>query len=152
MRPSRPITEQPSREDWIRLAAYIDGEGSITIPSGKGSASALAVQVYNTDPRLSLWCRFIFGGSIGNQDRRGRRRKTLFRWSVSSSRAEWVVRNCIDFSLIKKEQMAIAIAFRETFRPRGGKAIPVEVAQQRADFSRAITDLKIHGVEAYMTQ
>ena len=64
---------EPTEMDYARLAAYIDGEGCITICVAHGNSHGrpwpneslyLNVSVHNTDPRLIDWCAERWGGRV----------------------------------------------------------------------------------------
>lgn len=114
--------ESIGHEDWIRLAAFIDGEGTIVISNGSAIYNkngrvylTLRVQISNTDIRLMQWLKSTFGGSISSIRPSTDRAKPAFIWTVGSMAAEAVVRGCRPFLLLKREQADIAISFRETF-------------------------------------
>jgi hypothetical protein len=133
-----------SEVNWARLAAFLDGEGSILIsrvrPSGRQAniSHALIVNVGNTDPRLIVWLRDTFGGWAGPQkaqkDRAERitSRKPRFIWVVNCQQAAYILEQCLPYFIIKKGQAEIGIAF-QTLRSRWrrGKKLPPEVIQQR---------------------
>jgi hypothetical protein len=110
------------------LAAYIDGEGCICIGlspvRGKPNWTphySLTVSVSNSDPRLPIWCRQIFGGYITNKEKktiRATSKRALFQWMCCSETAEWILRGCMPYFKIKREQAEIGLAFRETFPER----------------------------------
>src|SRR6266436_1261162 len=57
---------RPDSYDWARMAAYIDGEGSINLSPrrtnlGKTLTLCAKVVVTNTDFRLAKWCLDNFG-------------------------------------------------------------------------------------------
>ena len=122
----------PTEIAWAKLAAFIDGEGSIYITILKHRDPAvramrynqLVVSVTNTDPRLPLWCRDTFGcGSINKNrgnEKKDRGWKNGLSWRVYSKQAEWVIQNCLPHFVIKREQAEIALAYRKTFKHRGG--------------------------------
>lgn len=121
---SQVITQSPTREDWCRLAAYIDGEGCIDInirkprKPGWSPKHNLQLRITNTDPRLAQWLVKTFGGSYCASESSCRKlgaRHVLFQWDAASGRAEWILRSCIDLFIIKRHQAEIALAFRETF-------------------------------------
>ena len=66
----QPDLSQISQIDWARLAAYIDGEGCISIKSVAGYNAAarrvfyIDLAVTNTDVRLLSWLRSIFGAGF----------------------------------------------------------------------------------------
>ena len=117
----------PSNSDWLRLAAYIDGEGAILLNkfSTKSGRREMWIRVViaNTDPRLPKWCQDTFGGTFVAEKRsKNPKHSDCYRWHVSCTTAEWVLRNCLPFFLIKKEQAEIALKFQDTL---GGPGIPV---------------------------
>ena len=121
--------KKPTKTDWIRLAAFIDGEGTIAIKNlttKSGRYSQLFVAIANCDPRLPMWCHKKFGGLIYANDhnaarRRGKNWNRFYRWIQHSASAERLIRGCMPYFLIKKEQAAVALAYRETFLFKGGK-------------------------------
>jgi hypothetical protein len=108
---------QPSQLDWARLAAFIDGEGCIIITRAKPNHRQsnpqykLIISVYNTDPRLAPWIQERFGGYIfvGKGDSR---RKPRIVWQVTTKHAEEILRGCLDFFVLKREQAEVGLAFR----------------------------------------
>jgi hypothetical protein len=82
---------EPSQIDWARLAAFIDGEGCISISgpseSGKRTRSTyLLAKITNTDARLLEW--------VGNTLRM----------------ATEVLEGCLPYFIIKKEQAEVGLA------------------------------------------
>lgn len=117
-------TKQPTREDWIRLAAFIDGEGSILVNERNGDGrtnwgSYLRVVVCNTDPRLPRWLLETFGGTIAVQQRHHPNHRHVIKWHVSCRKAAEVLRGCLAFLLLKREQAEIGLAYQETLKGRG---------------------------------
>ena len=140
---------QPTRGDWIRLAAFVDGEGMIDIHEGVPKIRVrptpnlfLRVVILNTDPRLPLWCKGTFGGSVlpGGRPRKASHRPT-FVWAVSARQAARVVRGCLPHLLLKREQAEVALAFYETIG-RHGKPVSGEIIERRLDCRRLLSSLK----------
>jgi len=123
---SKPKVE-PTNEDWIKLAAFIDGEGSISIKNlttKTGRYSQLFVAIANTDPRLPMWCRDRFGGLLYGSDdnaKKSNKQRRFWRWITHSAQAESIIRGCLPHFLLKREQAEVALAYRKTFRFKGGK-------------------------------
>lgn len=124
----------PSEIQWAKLAAYIDGEGSINIVrvkrgEAKGERSSgrldfIFVTIVNTDPRLVVWCREVFGGKILQNPRKEENRakhKPCYEWKVGSNYAREILEGCLPHFIIKCEQAEIAIAFTKTLLRRGGQ-------------------------------
>jgi hypothetical protein len=130
----------PTRDDWIRLTAYIEGEGSIYIKPGRNRGgkkvyNALTIDVDNTDPRLPLWCQKTFGGSFRinySNQRLHKNSKPVATWRIHCKMAEEILKGCLEHFIIKKEQAEIALAYRATFRKRtrsfADNLTPAEIA------------------------
>ena len=136
----------PSRDDLVRAAAFIDGEGCICIKrhwpdrkGGRASRQILELSVVNTDIRLPMWFASTFGGTVCTFKRP--RVNHLFCWRVTNCRAEQVLKDCFEFFLIKREQAEIALQFRKLIRPRGSN-IPQSELDQREEFKQRLTLIK----------
>lgn len=152
----RPLQE-PSAIDWGMLSAYIDGEGTISISYHPVKDKphwtphySLIVSVANSDPRLLVWCRQTFGGFIGNREKKKIRvtsKKALFQWICHSEDAEWVLRGCLPYFKIKREQAEVGLAFRATFPERkygkGSKnGVPKDVIELRQLLKSQLSTMK----------
>lgn len=106
-------------EDWARLAAFIDGEGSIWIAkhvTTRKCSYHLVVRITNTDPRLFVWIGHRFGGigSFGIYKNNGfPSERMMQRWELCSSRAALILKGCLPYFVMKREQAELAIAFQE---------------------------------------
>lgn len=145
----------PVRTDWARLAAYIDGEGSIQIRLQEKARKRvtpvheLSITVCSTDPRLPQWCKELFGGSVTPR-RKENSKKQSFLWVCKSRKAEGILLRCKKFFLIKGEHAAIALAFRKSFSiaRNGHGPVPVEVVHEREDFRMKLSSLSMKGKRA----
>src|ERR1700687_3195181 len=121
------VTMEPTLQDWIKLAAFIDGEGTICIKplrTKTGRYSQLFVRIVNTDPRLPLWCKEHFGGLLYTSDsnpKRSSKWRRHFTWISHSAQAENIIRNCLPHFILKREQAEVALTYRKTFRVKGGR-------------------------------
>ena len=141
----------PSEMDWLRLAAFIDGEGSILMTerhykNKSWDSMYIRVVLCNTDPRMPKWCRDTFGGVfvLGDKRRKPNHRQS-YKWHVSTRHAEWVIRGCLPYFLIKREQAEVALAFQETVRKsRLGQpvTVPDEVKEKRREFKAQLHELR----------
>jgi hypothetical protein len=142
-----------TREDCIRMAAFIDGEGCIMISRGwrktksgkKNPVWIMEVSVVNTDPRLPKWCAEHFGGSLtlAKAEPKYKPSRPLFQWRASCVDAEMVLRACLEHFLIKREQAEIAIALRETLSRKYCRiGVPDAVNVQREEFATKLHLLK----------
>lgn len=150
----------PDSHDWARLAAYIDGEGSINLTPKKttnGSTSySSRVVVTNTDFRLAKWCSDIFGIRAHHKaawDPSGSRAinwKPCYFSQADSFRAAWVLRNCLPWFVLKREQAEVVLENQKSMRvdtwQRGsGVMLPENVLEFRADPKSRLTALNKRG-------
>ena len=137
---------EPTEVDWARLAAYIDGEGSIFIAKRTPRCLVLGVVVYNTDARLASWLKQTFGGSV-TQSLYGKREKFMFRWDARSRDAVSILEKALPYFIIKREQAEKALEFGELIRPRGfyriGNPASKEMLAAKAGIKQQLTDMKV---------
>jgi hypothetical protein len=100
--------------DWARLAAYIDGEGSIQIrPHRARSNHALNISITNTDYRLLVWLESNFGGKIYKVvGCKTTTKKHVWRWEARAAGCRPILEGCLPYFIVKREQAEIAIAFK----------------------------------------
>lgn len=109
--------ETVSEIDWARLAAFIDGEGTITIASSprRGRAACdqheLKLTIANTSLLLFKWIIGTFGGRT--RTCQYNTRLPINFWIVNELQSEEIIRRCLPYFIIKREQAEIALAFRE---------------------------------------
>lgn len=114
----RPIEDM----EWLRMATLLDTEGSIQIKKllaavkyGCRQANhQLQVTVTNTDPRIPIWCKSVFGGSISFRKPPKSHHRRIYRWSAGTARGQAVLIGCLPYFLIKRNQAEVAIAYRDT--------------------------------------
>jgi hypothetical protein len=139
--------------DWARLAAYIDGEGSITIASVRGArpdsrrVMYVNVAVANTDIRLLEWLRNTFGGTISKFRHKSEHVKwaQAYVWTVGSRHASALLDRCLPYFIIKREQAEIALAFQRTIltdRRYGCKGRPLELIAAQEQLRQDLSTLK----------
>jgi hypothetical protein len=122
-----------SEIDWARLAAYIDGEGTIRIDVQKASPGnggysrhLLEVRVYNCDPRLIVWCKQTFGGGNVKPVRKANPKPTWKKelvWYVGGKEAEAILLGCFPYFIIKQKHAHVALAFRQLIGKTGQKVL-----------------------------
>jgi hypothetical protein len=142
----------PTEIDWARLAAYIDGEGSIYITEstrrrpGRADHRVMAVTicVVNTDPRLIRWCKENFGGNTGVMHKKVKRHRTSWAWRIASGSAVNVLKGCYQYFIVKKEQADLAIAFQETVKYRKGRPHKSETWESRAAIKLQLSKIKTY--------
>ena len=154
----------PTEMDWARLAAFIDGEGSISLcprhtPKMKSITFCGKVVVTNTDFRLAKWCMDVFGmrtyeREFVSQKEQALERnwKTCFYAQALGFRATWILRNCLPWFLLKRSQAEVVIEHQKTtsvdYWQRGGShatQTPVEVLKFRFELKQKLSDLNRRG-------
>lgn len=133
-----PVKSSPTDIDWARLAVLIDGEGYIGIGTAFSKKKKWArpylyldVRVTNTDPRIVDWCAATFGGKVYlNRRKEGQEKwSNAFHWAISCNKAEAILRGCLPYFLMKREQAEVALAFQATIdraKSNGCKGVPTE--------------------------
>lgn len=111
---------KPTVYDWVRMAAFLDGEGHMNInpiPRRNNMGPRLQVRILigNTDPRLPVWLRDTFGGNIvlRNSQKYNPRAKQAYIWSCTAGRAAWILYNCAPWFLLKEAQAKLLIQLQE---------------------------------------
>lgn len=148
----------PTPMDWAKLAAFIDGEGSVLINTQKrGGTEArgfyLRIMVANTDVRLPVWLKDTFGGSYKDANSEkyyvGKNWRRCYHWGASAHRAAWILFNCLPHFIIKREQAELGISLQESlskFTRGPGKRISPELHAERKDLKRRLLLMKARGV------
>lgn len=142
--------KDPTNLDWARLAAYIDGEGCISIveirPTTKrpNTSFRLTVDISNTDPRLMQYLTLNFGGTTIADTRNPKAKKTCFRWAVVEQKAEKILIGALPYFVIKREQAEIALAYRRAIRNGRGSGFKLETSEieARRSLSNRLKELK----------
>jgi hypothetical protein len=142
----RPIEEM----EWLRMATLLDTEGSIQIKKSMSAMNfgcrvpnhTLLVTVTNTDPRIPLWCKSVFGGAVSFRRPPKQHHRSIYRWAVGCAHAAAVLSGCLPYFLIKRNQAEIAIASRDTVRNVGGKGHSKETLRIREAAYLKLQDAK----------
>lgn len=132
-------------EDWARLAAYIDGEGCMSITfrteNGRRLPGQLIMSVANTDPRLARWLlRFGVGHVVSKYRANAKATRPFYTWRVASRQAAAIIERCLPFFVIKREQAEIAIAYQALKKQRSG--ISDELMQQQVGLIGEMRELR----------
>jgi len=132
-----------SEVDWARLAAYIDGEGTIYINRSRPRDAhlnvmyMLSVLITNSSFPLLNWLQKTFGGSLYDKNFHGKNplgHRPMKTWHVNEGQASTILQRCLPYFIVKKQQAEIGIAFRE-LKSRGKRGVvvpPQDMAQREA--------------------
>lgn len=139
----------PTDIDWAQLASFIDGEGSIRINEVPYDRARkiyyncnLHVFISNTDIRLMNHFKSLFGGSIHVGNHKTNNHRTCYKWCVAAKKAEAILKGCLPYFIIKREQAEVALAFRATIITNNSNPISDSVKEQRHEFARELSALK----------
>lgn len=133
--------------DWVRLAAFIDGEGSILLNRFGGRKKNqkrmwIRVTVVNTDLRMLEWIANMFGGNIsGHGARSSQKHRKTYYWGVSCTQAAQILEGCMPYFLVKREQAEIVLMFQDTVRGPG-HPVTQELQDRREEMRRRLHDMK----------
>jgi len=128
-------------------AGILDGEGCIGIygRAGRRTDGGLGlhalVSVGNTDFRMILKLKDLFGGNISSLQRDSRpNRRAAITWRTSGRHAGRVLERVLPFLVVKREQAEVALAFIATMR-MGGR-LSQEVKDERDHLRTKAQSLK----------
>lgn len=140
-----------AKVDWARLAAFIDGEGSICIKGFKnaygGARHQPLIQITNTDESLSLWLTETFGvGHIQARKRVGKW-SVSYDWNVRGRTAVAILKHCLPYFVIKHDQAAVIMRFDSLGYYRCGRGVRLnpELTRKREELKTELHGLKKRG-------
>lgn len=137
--------------DLARLAAFIDGEGCISVKQngqgrwGNGRQHILRLVIANTDIRLVSWLTSTFGVGCVYRRKRSSWTKSLHYWELNGKKAAHLISECYPFLLIKKEQADIALAFQSLLNHQNdgrGAKLSLEEINKRDELKSRLSLLK----------
>lgn len=146
----------PQPTDWARLAAFLDGEGYLGLIcknqlSQKGDRrvriKVAEVRIINTNILLMEWLQRTFGGKVRLKSLRkdmGHRRP-CHDWVASYPDIDNILRSCMPYFVIKREQAEIILALRALVQRKAWKGARVSeeehaVRQKMADRIKALNN------------
>jgi hypothetical protein len=151
----RELIAKVSDTDIARLAAFIDGEGSINInqrnKSGRMQTPQLSLNLVITNTHIGFinWLKRTFDGSVyftTNDPTKHLGKKQIMRWQVNERMAAIILTRCLQYMLIKKEQAELALVFMETKkRPSAyvGRAVSGRLSATRLTDSEVATRVEL---------
>lgn len=141
---------EPTVLDWARLAAFLDGEGCITLCNRTGCTRVQGRRVYvsvaNTDVRLICWLKDTFGGNVrphSSTHANSMNAKPLFVWEASTrDRMQKVLESALPYFIIKREQAEIALAYLRLNRIHHCYRRPV-TQEEEAERNKLFTRIRV---------
>lgn len=136
--------------DLAWAAGIVDGEGSINLIKmkrydsyGTGLTFDLRLDVGNTDPRMLVRLKDIFGGSISSNLKARPNRKPTFCWHLHGAKAAEAIQLMRPYLVIKGEQADLALISRQFVRHnKKCDAAGLEKTYKMAACSEMLKDLK----------
>jgi hypothetical protein len=143
------LNKKPTVYDWCRLAAFLDGEGSLGL-SKNSKRTLTRLSVTGTSEDLILWLVETFGGAFHERGewKKNSNWSVAYNWSCSAARAAWILWNCKPWFIIKGKQAELLLEYQNsvdnTVQNRY-KLLPNEIKEWRDMISKEITKLNARG-------
>ncbi|MFY4731335.1 hypothetical protein [Nitrospira sp. BLG_2] len=124
-------------------AGLFDGEGCVATYTKKNRVQfSYAANIANTDYRVLAWLLDKFGGKVtkrGGVRASNQRHKECYVWYVMNGRAAAFMAAVRPYTVIKSEQIDLALELRTTCRfDLRGQVIPPDVLERRRDIMQRI--------------
>ncbi|MCK4329802.1 hypothetical protein KAX02_08160 [candidate division WOR-3 bacterium] len=134
------------------LAAFVDGEGTISIgksllSNGKYSYYQQLI-VSNSDVRLIDWTVDNFGGTFPKAQKLTDNRKDTYKWTLSSYKSYKMIKKIRPYLILKQEQADCAIELYEKVTKRhyhGSNPMPDYKRKLAEELFQRCKELKIIG-------
>ena len=129
------------------LAGFVDADGCIAITkSTKGKYGYCGLSVHITQTKrevLDYWQRKVGLGGIYIMCKGGDSANTSFQWVIYGKEAEEFIVSILQHLILKRRQADIALVFRKTIGPQGGKGgrLPPHILRKREECRKAIARL-----------
>jgi hypothetical protein len=141
----------PTEIDYARLAALIDGEGCIGIGKYQYRAKhspryTVRCSIYNTDVRMVMWVRDLFGGKLRGRHRQ-KNTKPCYEWHQEGPALTAILEKCLPYFLIKRTQAEHLIELQKLQKRRGGrnpmlKVTPPDILTKKEALYRGLQTVK----------
>lgn len=144
---------KPTVYDWVRIAAFIDGEGHLDINHCNNwkRSDVTRVIISNTHAGLPTWLVRTFGGTITMRVHKNPKWKAQYIWSCASARAAWIIHNALPWLIIKHEQGKLLLELQDeldqTKQSRNHRGITAESFALRERISADLKKLNAKGPE-----
>lgn len=133
------------------IAGFFDGEGMVRLNKTnikERSYYSLQVVIVNTDLEPLIQIQELYGGTIAERIKGKSHHKTSYRWRATANDAERFLREIRPYTIVKNEQMDVALGFQESIRalPKryGGRysKTPLSEIKRRDDIFMKLKELK----------
>ena len=133
--------QPPTDTDWAYLAAYIDGEGCVTI-NQHGSCQ---LEIASVSPHVLDWIADTFGGTVGRLNMQTRR--SMFRWRLYGSSLRTLIPSITPYSKVKRDQLLGVVEFYD-YPPKSERRkqiLALMKMKKKYDYVRATATPKFSG-------
>lgn len=150
-----------SEIDWARLAAYVDGEGCLSIAYsggynyGKSTFYRARLAIGQADVRLVNWLKTNFGGTLAvhiHPDQNRVSKRAVYYWSIEGQGMEEILKRIRQYLIVKVEQADLIMAMRQTMTFKSRRKVPQEVLDKRADIKKQLEHIKRNPPDQEMVQ
>jgi len=144
---------KPTTYDWCRMAAFMDGEGTIDINTCSAAKPRYIVRVLigNTNPNLMVWLRSTFGGNVIFRRVKNPNAKHTYVWSCTAGRAAWILYNCLPWFLLKGAQAELMMELQghiDQTKQGRNRELPASAFEYRLGIKTKLRELNARGREA----
>lgn len=125
-------------------AGIFDGEGCVMI-SRQRNTFFLSVRVTSTDRPILDWLLNNFGGLVNVQtpNKHVKTCRPCWYWAIHSRSASIFLSRIAPFSVIKKDQIELALEFQSRIGPRGVNRLEDSEITTRETYKRRLSELKL---------
>lgn len=132
------------------MAGVIDCDGAIWIGADKSRNRkhplyTLRISVSNTRPKLLHFFAEQFGGRVLRYEKKSDKWRNEYRWAKSGTPAADVIRHCLPYLVIKREQALIALEFASTILEGSNRHIPDSYRELRERLYHQMLELNKKG-------
>lgn len=128
------------------IAGILDGEGCISIAKNGESSGWITIHVAMTARIIPDLLYARYGGSLSTSNGNPGVHKDLTTWMIASRKAEVVLKEVLEFLVVKKEQAEVALDFQSTSKPNGGRPLHYTVYERRKLLIGRMRNLNRRGV------
>jgi len=136
------------------IAGFFDGEGSVGLyemksRKGKGGSYGLQVTINNVNPLPLKLIQEIFDGRLNiieYQKENFPIKRTVWQWRINAKKAEFFLSQILDYVIIKKEEILLALEYRKTLlkcgKQKHREMITDELYIKRKKMAQKMKELK----------
>jgi intein/homing endonuclease len=138
--------------EWAYLAGLIDGDGSITLITGRQKwSSSPRVTIANIDKKLLKMIKKIFGGKLIPVRKIPRNKNWKYGWMLywtNGDNCSYILENILPYLKKKNRQAEICLEVSKTMGIyKGCKGLPLELRVRRLELLEEIRSINRRGID-----